>query len=332
MPLMSRSNILLVLTIIGVSMLGCRKYETISTETNTTTITTNTTTTTTTTNNVTNNYYYGSTNTQSSKTNYKYLFIGHSYYGDGTMDPRITPMLDRDVYDQFWLGGDMCGETTKSYSTIEYLDSLFDLGSPYTHWSVGNHDTRNGNIHWITNKTQRPTFYTTTFNGICLLVLNTNFRTPQNTYDEVQSNAQYEMIKQVCDTIRDVSHLIVMSHGALWSRTDGMSSLTNLANADHSYYWLNFNPNLTYDTGVYPLLVNVVNRGIKVIHVSGDFGQYSTGYDEVSDDGIQYLGSGVTSEIPWSEQFPTVNLLDMVLVFNHNVETQTITWDFEVVQ
>ncbi len=341
---MSKSNVLLMLlTILGVSIIGCKK-EPITTSTTVTNIidsTTTTTTTTTTTNNTTNNYYTDSTNnntTPSSHRIHKYLFMGHTYYGSETMDPRIIPMIDRNEYEQFWLGGDICAETTQKSSTVDYVDSLFDLGSPKTHWALGNHDTRNGNVQWITDKTGRPTYYTTTFNGICMLVLNTNFRYGPGNYDVANTNAQYDMIKQVCDTIQHSSHLIVMSHGALWSYISGVNvgpTLCNadrsrcLCNGDHSYYLLHINPDENYESAIYPMLTNVASRGINVMHLSGDFGQFSTGYQASTVDGVQFLGSGVTSEIPWSQQFPTNGMLDMVLVFEHDLDDQTITWKFE---
>ncbi len=274
------------------------------------------------------------------KTVYKYLFMAHTYVDGETVDPRIIPLLDTQKYDQFWMGGDICAETTLHKSTMEYIDTLFNVGSPTTHWALGNHDVRNGHIEWIKHKTKRPTYYTASFNGICLLVLNTNFRFGPENYDVENTNAQYDMIKQVCDTIQESSHLIVMSHAALWSYIDGVEdgpTLCNadrsrcLCNADHSYYWFNLNPNKNYKTGIYPMLVDVAKRGVEVIHVAGDFGQFTTGYKARTKDGVQFLGAGITSETVWNQQFPTNNMLDMVLVFEHDVVAKTLTWDFKAI-
>jgi hypothetical protein len=261
--------------------------------------------------------------------NYKYLFLGHTYAGRSIIDSRVAPYLDRTKYDHFWMGGDMCAETTEDSSTLEYLDSLFDLGSPNTHWALGNHDIRNGNLQWITNKTERPTFYTATFNGICMLVLNTTF-SQGGTYDTVAVNAQYDMIKNVCDTLQNVSHLILLSHHVCWIGMPDIDSAQAAANA--TGYWLKwrFNPEEHFANGIYPMLVDVKSRGINVINIAGDLGQESTDYYEKSADGIHFLGSGITSDIPWNNQFSTHGKEDKILIFEHDMETQKISWHFDV--
>ena len=96
-----------------------------------------------------------------------YLYLGHIYEKQNTIDQRIEN-TDLSKYSQIWLGGDVCSETTKEEATLNYVDSLFDLASKNTHWSVGNHDVRNGNTDWITSRTGRDLFYTEYKDG-CLL-------------------------------------------------------------------------------------------------------------------------------------------------------------------
>lgn len=258
----------------------------------------------------------------------KYLFVGHTYAGTNLIDHRIIPHLSRTLYDQFWLGGDMCSETTADSLTLEYLDGLFDLGSPKTHWTLGNHDIRNGNLQWITKKTKRPTFYSANFNGICLLVLNTNFG--HGGYDTLAVNAQYEKVKKVCDTLQAVSHLIVLSHHVCWARVAGLDSAQVAANANGAWLKWRFNPQEYFEDAIYPLLLQVKNKGINVINLAGDFGQESTEYYQQSPDGIHFIGSGITSDIPWNTQFQTHGLEDKILIFEHNLETQALHWHFEV--
>lgn len=260
-------------------------------------------------------------------TKFNYLFLGHTYEGENTIDPRLMPFIDTSVYDQFWLGGDMCSETTKDQATLDYLDNLFDLGSPNTHWTLGNHDIRNGNINWITDKTQRPTFYTTSFNGICLLVLNTSFM--HSGTDTASINAQYDLIKNVCDTIQDASHLILLTHGLPWGGVGGaVDSCTYAANANFSFLKFRFNPTQWFHDGIYPLLQQVKNKDIEVINIGGDMGQNETEFEAVSADGIHFIGSGITAETGWNQQFPTAGEVDKILILEHEPATKTITWKF----
>ncbi len=57
------------------------------------------------------------------------IVLGHTYqwHADGTkIDHRIAD-VDFSQYRGVWLGGDMCSETTRHQSTLDYLDSIFKL-------------------------------------------------------------------------------------------------------------------------------------------------------------------------------------------------------------
>ena len=83
----------------------------------------------------------------------KYIFIGHCYQpntaGD-KVDYRLEN-FDFTDYEGIWLGGDVCSEALINYGTVQYIDSIFDLGNPETHWAMGNHDARNGNWEYISD-------------------------------------------------------------------------------------------------------------------------------------------------------------------------------------
>ena len=256
----------------------------------------------------------------------QYFYVGHAYKSRTRVDDRLVN-FDFSKYDQIWLGGDMCSATTEFQSTVQHLDDVFNLSSPNTHWSLGNHDSRNGNINWITEATGRPTFYATYFDGITLLVLNTNF-TPWGIYDTVQVNQQYNLIQQVCDTINESSHLIVLTHNVVWGNIDGLTNVMDYANTNLSSLLFSINPNLTYIDGVYPLLVEVKRRGIEVIHISGDLGQKNSHYTYLTDNCIQFIGSGITSNTEYNEQFPSAGQTDLFLVLSHNLEKRRISFSF----
>ncbi|HHM21713.1 MAG TPA: hypothetical protein ENJ20_06785 [Bacteroidetes bacterium] len=253
-----------------------------------------------------------------------YLFLGHIYETPGTVDQRIenTPLS---FYEQIWLGGDLCSETTREESTLNYLNDLFDLGSSRTHWAVGNHDIRNGKEYLITSRTKRPTFYTHHFDGITLVVLNTNYSGIKNC-DRME--AQTQLIRSVCDTIDQSSHLVLLMHHVVWGYVNGVPDVLAFANSNGSWVPFTCYPLTRFQQAVYPHLVKVQQRGIPVICIAGDFGQVAATYEFTTAEGITFLGSGITSQIAWNEQWPTFGQRDSVLVFTHNISEKKLSWKF----
>ncbi|PSR12301.1 MAG: hypothetical protein C7N36_12420, partial [Bacteroidetes bacterium] len=58
----------------------------------------------------------------------EFIFLGHPYdwYTENSLDPRLE-LLDFSRYAGVWLGGDVCGRTSKSEATLQYLDHIFGL-------------------------------------------------------------------------------------------------------------------------------------------------------------------------------------------------------------
>lgn len=257
----------------------------------------------------------------------KYVFLGHIYQKEDSVDSRIE-RLDYSIYDQIWLGGDLCSETTKEKGTIDYLNKLFKLYKETTHWAVGNHDVRNGNLEWITNATGRPFFYSSHFDGITLLVLNTSLYT-NGGYDTSAVNEQYELIQSVCDTIENSSHLVILTHHLIWGTIDNTSNAIEASNKDHSWYHLNFNPEQTYSSGLHPLLNEVTQRGVKVVCIAGDFGQSQSKYINESPDGITYIGSGISSRAFWFNSDSSQVLFNQYLEVTHRTDLKTLDFYFK---
>jgi hypothetical protein len=248
----------------------------------------------------------------------RYIFIGHCYQEktDGSkVDYRLEKM-DFSPYAGIWLGGDVCSEASLKYSTLQYIDRLFDLSNPLTFWALGNHDTRNGNLDWIQQFTRRPSFFANYYKGITEIVLNTNIL-PNNCF---LLDKQFEMIKNVCDTIQKSSHLILLMHHGIWNNVPGIPP--NPANYAHSslLYWNAncYDVNSNFVNAVYPLLVKVQKRGIQVICVMGDVGATAKKFDYLSDDGIHFLGCGLYHNSPD----------DYVLIFSHIPSQRKLIWKF----
>lgn len=247
----------------------------------------------------------------------KFFFVGHCYQpntnGD-KVDYRLE-QFDFSGYDGVWLGGDVCSEALLNYSTVEYLDNLFDLGNPEFHWTLGNHDARNGNWEFVSSFTNRKTYYAYSSNNLTRLILNTNLvPTDCETMDD-----QYNMIMEVCDTIQKSNYLILLMHHGLWHDVPGLPPPFTYAHSDLKYWNSNcYDVNSNFINSIYPKLLEVYNRGIKVICVMGDIGSATNKFDMFADDGIRFLGSGLYD-----------NQTDNnVLLFTYNLSNQILQCDF----
>lgn len=266
----------------------------------------------------------------------KYLFIGHGYqWGRSDKADFRLERIDYDQFDQVWLGGDICAEVTEKNTTLDYIDSLFHLSGKNRHWSLGNHDSRNGHLDWIEAKTGRPTFYTTTFDDICLMVWNTNFNHFQvsRPEDECPSmDTQFQMIQQVCDTITESKKLIVLHHHALLNdRIAGDSlHLGTVFNFYRDSFRMRCVPETWFETAVYPLLTKVRQRGIEVVMISGDLGQRAKRFEYRSKEGIWFLGAGINNTCGKDNppDYVTNFQPDSLLVLSNQPGRPGIEWKF----
>ena len=266
-------------------------------------------------------------------TSLQYLFLGHTYRWHTTnrMDERLE-LLDKSCYDQIWLGGDMTPETTREPQTIEYLDSIFQVGNPETYWAMGNHDIRNGNVDWITDATGRSTYYAH-YNkrGFTTIVFNTvlyQIYEDDSTTLCIENEKQLDLLKSVCDTISKSSQLILLMHHVIWLGTDPNAwSYTN-----HSFneWRVVCDTSAVFEQAIYPLLRKVQKRGIQVFCIAGDSGlrdwEGSNKHGRyITEDGVVLLASGINNSKYAPEQRNTI-MRDKVLVLYHDTSTRYMSW------
>ncbi len=263
-----------------------------------------------------------------------YIFLGHPYdWHDGTrVDPRLE-RLDYSAFNQVWLGGDVCSRTTEQPQTLAYLDSLFNLDSPRTHWTLGNHDVMFGNTERISQATGRPLFYSAWVDDMVVLVLNTNLfwpypGRPAQEYCE-QKKTQMALIEQITDTISRASHLVILHHFALFTE------LKPEKDADA----FNLNPEFlqaTCDSAswvtpwLYPRLTSVQQRGIQVVLIGGDFGMRAKTYAYQTPEGIWLLGSGINNSVDrrYAPDYVTTFDPDKVLILHRKSKNRSLSWHF----
>ena len=270
----------------------------------------------------------------------QFIYIGHCYNwkseNGNQVDPRIE-QLDLKSYQQIWLGGDVCSRTSEQSSTLDYLDTLFAISSPNTHWSLGNHDINKGNKSLIQEKTNRPAYYTANHETIRLLILNTNYGHPQLPPTDslticTELNQQFQVLKNLTDTIAEAKYLIVLHHHALLSPklADGNKKLTDAFHYVLPQLPFSCTPAGTFEDLAYPHLKKVQDKGIQVILIGGDFGQRAKRFEFKNSDGIWFLGSGINNSMDKSHPPEYVTNLnpDSILVFDYDVKMQHLEWAF----
>lgn len=227
----------------------------------------------------------------------KYIFIGHCYQTNTVgykVDYRLE-QLDLSIFDGIWLGGDVCIETMLDYSTMLYIDSLFEIGNPETHWALGNHDARRGNWEWYEQLTGRKTYYTYYNSGVTRIIMNTNL-VPTNCKD---LDAQFEIIRNICDTITISKDLVLLMHHGLWRNIPDLPPPVTYAQSDLIYWNANCDSvNTQFVDVIYPKLVEVKNRGINVTCIMGDLGSQLKRFDMYSIDSVRFMGCGFHDNDP----------------------------------
>ena len=251
------------------------------------------------------------------------MFLGHTYTSDTTIDNRLE-QLNLNQYEYIWLGGDICAKSDNKYATLEYINEVFKVDQPGNYWALGNHDVSSGNYDWIEEITGKKEFYTQNHNGMTVMVLNTSLKAPE--CDRLQS--QYTMFENVCDTIQNSSHLIILSHHVIWNHVSGMPDLWHRANANYPYWESRCISKSRFQHVLYSRLVEVQNRGVQVVFISGDYGQKDKFFQFQSKEGIWFLASGIDhSNRHFSDSLKEISK-DRVLLLQHSPGNRTLNWKF----
>ncbi len=230
-------------------------------------------------------------NTNIRKTNFSMVFLGHTYQ-PGTTD-RIDFRLEKVRFDNFdfvLLGGDLCGISSGSVETLEYLDSIFDLGSDHTLWAVGNHDLRGDYSSVIPDFTRKPLWYAKDYQGLRFIVLNTNV----TDTDCPSLDAQYEVLRSGLQDVEGIKAIIVLSHHAIWSEYLLSMGKPIRANAVHGKWKVNCSDSLNhFEHVIIPMIKEATVQGVKTYWISGDFGQRVSAYECPVDDDLLLIGNGL---------------------------------------
>jgi len=219
--------------------------------------------------------------------------------------------IDFSLYDMTLLGGDLTYYTSINHTSMDYCDKLFDLKSPNTLWTMGNHDLNSRSL--IQEYTGRPPYYTYYRDHITFLVLDTEQNASGLTKSLI-SGAQLDWLKMVTDTISKSDYLIVLHGRLLWmiGNDDFKTRLDSVAESTKQLATTNFYPD------VFPLLQKVKANGVRVICLGGDKSKINIDYSP--EDSIHFLASTMAPEFTDDQ--------NDVMVFIYDIGNRKMSWEF----
>lgn len=243
----------------------------------------------------------------------QFLFLSHTYIPDPNQNliDSTVMRIDFDRFDKVMLGGDLFRSTTTDTATFLRADSIFDFRSNKSFWAIGNHDYDHPDM--VRNYLGHELFFSRYHNGITFLVL--------DTQDSACSmvNDQLNLIQNVTDTLQTSTCLMVLCHKLIFMPGDPLLEpmIDSICNGDFGTCSWCTSPN-NYYQDVYPKLVQVRQRGIKVLVVAGDVGNKVKHFEYRSPEGIQYIASGMNSAASNNE----------VLRMEYSSSDGVPTWNF----
>ncbi len=238
----------------------------------------------------------------------RYIFMGHPRDDDRQHEYllKTVELIDYSKFNLILLGGDLTWHTSADRSTLEYCDSVFNLGDSSTHLAAGNHDM--GDVADLLEFTKKPRYYAFSRNNITFLILDTEVSVPDF------KGEQLEMIRNVTDTIEKSDYLVLIHHRIVWMV--GVPELVYLM--DSVAASTKYISQSDFYTDVYPLLQKVKNKGIPVLCLAGDRTDVNIRY--IPEDSITFLASGMRGTAPDEENF--------AIILTHAIQAGNLEWNF----
>jgi hypothetical protein len=241
------------------------------------------------------------------------IFVPHPR-SESKLPETVLPAIEKidfSRYDMVLLGGDLTWSVSTSRTWMDYCDGLFNLGSPNTLWTMGNHDINNRPL--IKEYTGREAYYSYYRDSITFVVLDTE-RASSGFTSTYIINSQLTMLRNVCDTISDSRYLVVLHSRLIWmiGNKDFSTRLDSVAESTKQLDTTNFYQD------VFPLLQKVKAKGIKVLCLGGDKSKINIDYSP--EDSITFLTSTMAPEFADS--------VNDVMIFNYKKADNTMSWKF----
>ena len=269
----------------------------------------------------------------------QFLVLGHTYQwaADGTKIDLRLEGLDYSSYNGIWLGGDLCSETTQKESTLDYLDDIFDLRNPETLWTLGNHDIRNGNLDFIKNKTHRDLYYSHKIDSVDILVINSVVSHPaiSDQCEERKVHADYihDFLDACLQNPKDLKYLLVFSHITIWADIEPyLENIEKIGNQAGKYVDFYCEKSSTFKKEYAPKIFELAEKGVQLIFIAGDGGQYRKTFHHYSSKGIHYYCTGINNSVWATENLEKIAEYntdpDSVLIMNYETSNDSLWGQF----
>jgi hypothetical protein len=214
-----------------------------------------------------------------------YIYVSHTRTDTNDSIYNKLYGIDFSKYDMTLLGGDLAMNSFKNDTVINHLNRLFNLKSPTTLWSVGNHDQTSDNTFY--KHTGKHKYHAYNKDHINFITL--------NSQDSLSSiiGKQKEFLFNVLDTTTTQA-IVIMTHKLIFM--NGHSYLENqihkICNANKGSCYHCHNPNNFYDE-IYPKLVELKKKGVQILWIGGDLGYKASAFEFEDTQGIVFLGNGL---------------------------------------
>lgn len=241
----------------------------------------------------------------------QYIHLSHTRNDFNPYLNETVESIDYSSFNMLWLGGDLTFHTSIDHPTMEHVNNVFDVQSTNTLWALGNHDY--DNIDLVEAYTNRPPYYAFFKNGISFIILDT-----QDSLSHIIGDQQ-EFVFNVLDTIQESKHLILLHHKLIWIYGNELlePQISTISNGGTGNCFYCTNPN-NFNSEIYPKLVEIQQKGVKVMCIGGDIGNNVKEFEHITSDGIVFLASGISG----------TDSNNKALIFEHDITNHIIDWRF----
>lgn len=217
-----------------------------------------------------------------------FIYLSHTRLGTNDSIYKKVYDIDFSKYSFRLLGGDLAKKSFENEKIINHLDSIFDLKSRSTLWSLGNHDnTSDSNFYKYTEKKKYGLYQG---QDVSFVILDS-----QDSLSSIVGN-QKQFLFEVLDTVT-TSKVIILSHKLIFmDQHEVMDTLINeVCNGKKGDCFYCHNTN-NFKKEIYPEILKLHEKGKEVYWIGGDLGGKTSQFEYRDKNGIVFLGNGLWHE------------------------------------
>lgn len=215
----------------------------------------------------------------------QFIYLSHTRHDDNDKVFDKIYNLDLSKYAYILLGGDLAMSSFENDAIIRHLDSIFDLQSKKTLWSIGNHDQTSDDVFFKHTGKSKYGIYQN--KDVSFITLNS-----QDSYSSIVGK-QKEFLNNVLDSISS-EKIIIMTHKLIFMDQHPVmdSQINKICNGKKGDCFYCHNTN-NFQKEIYPRLLTLRKKGKKVIWIGGDLGYKVSSFEFIDENGVVFLGNGV---------------------------------------